>query len=259
MDSFIKRLTTGLLLLFTVCVCFYLGGFYSLILCFILTFLAIGEMTFALENANIKLHIYSLRIVSILILIISHFYGIFFGFLGLLLYMFYLLIDLTFFERVELPDILASSFMLLYIAIPFSIMNELTTGKYVFLAFACAWGTDTFAYVFGMLFGKHRLAPKISPKKSIEGAVFGTIFSLFVSGFFIYIFKMENAISLYIICFFGSILAQIGDLCASKIKRISKIKDYGYIFRGHGGVLDRFDSVIFSSVFIYIVLMIKNM
>lgn len=136
--------------------------------------------------------------------------------------------------------------------------------------------TDMFAYFFGIALGtkiiKRRPAPVVSPKKSFEGCIFGTIFgTVFGSLLFIFynelftdggtLFKnvclIENKgleITLIIILtLLASIAGQIGDLVASKLKRDNDIKDYGKIFPGHGGVMDRFDSTIFISVFLIIV------
>ena len=136
--------------------------------------------------------------------------------------------------------------------------------------------TDIFAYIFGIKFGKHRLCPTISPKKSIEGAIFGTVFgAIFGTIFmiicrnyfssivaFVEVFKIDN-IYLYILISFAisivlSIAGQLGDLIASKIKREYDVKDFGKIFPGHGGVLDRFDSAIYGClVFAIILLMLE--
>ncbi len=139
-----------------------------------------------------------------------------------------------------------------------------------------------FAYFFGVKFGKHKMAPNISPKKSYEGAIAGTIiativascFALFYSIFkgnlnpegFLTIFSQTSAIgnlsrgkqALVIIplTFVGSIVGQFGDLVASKFKRTYNLKDFGTIFPGHGGVMDRFDSAIFTSMYLVLILTI---
>ena len=137
--------------------------------------------------------------------------------------------------------------------------------------------TDIAAYQFGIKFGKHKLCPSISPKKSIEGSIAGTIAGALGGTLFMVIlqftlskeyanaiklFKIDN-IYLYALAIFGvalllSIAGQLGDLIASKIKREYNIKDYGKIFPGHGGVLDRFDSSIYSFLVFIIILMISG-
>lgn len=131
-------------------------------------------------------------------------------------------------------------------------------GEYLYiLAFLGAWLCDTFAYFTGVFLGKHKLIPKISPKKTIEGSLGGIIFT--IAGFAIFGLIVNNSYCAgfnYIkLCIFGLILAivsQIGDLVASLIKRQYGIKDYGFLFPGHGGVLDRFDSVMLTAPVLFV-------
>ena len=135
--------------------------------------------------------------------------------------------------------------------------------------------TDIGAYNFGMLFGKHKLCPNISPKKTIEGAIGGALSgAIFGTGYITLLtFLLEPACEYqirflniesnvwYLIAIFGialivSIAGQLGDLVASKLKREYEIKDYGKIFPGHGGVLDRFDSTILGGIVFYIIIFI---
>ena len=123
-------------------------------------------------------------------------------------------------------------------------------GEYLFyLIFIGAWCADSFAYFVGVAIGKHKLIPKVSPKKTIEGSIGGIIFcslSFVAMGVVADIFFDRNAnlIFLAIGGIFISMIAQIGDLIMSVIKRHYGIKDYGKIFPGHGGMLDRFDSIL---------------
>ncbi len=135
-----------------------------------------------------------------------------------------------------------------------SLLRYMNNGEYLFeLIFIGAWMCDTFAYFTGRLFGKHKLAPELSPKKTIEGSIGGMIFS--VGGFALYGFIIEcvnplldaNYLILCILGFVISAIAQIGDLFASLIKREHGIKDYSKILPGHGGILDRFDSILIVS------------
>ena len=124
---------------------------------------------------------------------------------------------------------------------------------YVWLIFIIAFITDIFAYFAGYLFGKHKLIPKVSPKKTIEGSIGGILGSTLVCLGFGYYFNL-NLTMIILLGFFGSIIAQMGDLFASSIKRYVGIKDYGKLIPGHGGVLDRFDSVILVAPFVYSVI-----
>ena len=124
-------------------------------------------------------------------------------------------------------------------------------GAYMYLLiFISAWVCDTFAYFVGRLLGKHKLIPAISPKKTVEGAIGGIVFTIFALVLYWVIVKYGfnyNGLSIIHICILGVVLpiiSQIGDLVASSIKRQYELKDYGNLFPGHGGVLDRFDSVM---------------
>lgn len=115
--------------------------------------------------------------------------------------------------------------------------------------------TDTFAYLGGKFFGKNKLLERISPNKTIEGSLIGLIVSTSISSVF-YLFVInpgENIIIIILISFILSIIGQIGDLVFSAIKREFEIKDYSNLIPGHGGILDRFDSIAFVSLF-YIVI-----
>lgn len=130
-------------------------------------------------------------------------------------------------------------------------INNFDLGNiYVWLIFIIAFATDTFAYFSGYLFGKHKLIPKVSPKKTVEGAVGGILGSIICCVVYGYIFKL-SVMHMVLIGGVGSVIAQMGDLFASSVKRYVGIKDYGKLIPGHGGILDRFDSVILVSPFVY--------
>ena len=124
----------------------------------------------------------------------------------------------------------------------------------VILSFAC----DTFAYFVGCSIGKHKLAPKVSPKKSVEGSVGGLLGNVLCGCIFVLVMnRYGGAISygaMAILALLCGVVAQIGDLSFSLIKREFGIKDYGKLFLAHGGVLDRFDSVLFVTPVIEIIL-----
>lgn len=140
---------------------------------------------------------------------------------------------------------------------------------FVGLAFSCSWFTDTFAYVVGVKFGKHKMAPVISPKKSVEGAIGGVVITAAINVLILYFFTIgcrnlygyelfgESAMKfLYIIpiSMVLSLVSMLGDLSASVIKRNFGIKDYGKLIPGHGGIMDRFDSCIFVAPTLYCIL-----
>lgn len=138
-------------------------------------------------------------------------------------------------------------------------------GQYLdLLVFLAAWITDSFAYFTGRLFGKHKLIPQVSPKKTVEGAVGGVVFCVIAClGFGLFTAVVWEAEPNYL--FLGisgvilSVCAQIGDLIASLIKREHGIKDYGRLFPGHGGVMDRFDSVAAVAVVLLLISALPQM
>lgn len=130
---------------------------------------------------------------------------------------------------------------------------------YLLLVFVAAWTCDTGAYFSGYFFGKHKMAPEISPKKTVEGAIGGVIFAAVCMWISCIIFKAvtgqtANALLLVAISPLLSVAGMIGDLIASYIKRDCGIKDYGNIMPGHGGVLDRFDSVMTVVPILYLII-----
>ncbi len=133
----------------------------------------------------------------------------------------------------------------------------------IWLVFISSWGCDTGAYLVGKTFGKRKLAPSLSPNKTIEGSIGGILFSMLLAavyGFYLNFnndLTVENPMALCVIAvFFGSIFSQLGDLFASSIKRHTGIKDFGFLIPGHGGVIDRFDSILTTSPIVYCVFLL---
>lgn len=164
------------------------------------------------------------------------------------------------FPRYRAEQVMGGFFGVVYVSVMLSYIYQtrnLTDGAWlVWLIFLCSWGCDTCAYCVGMLIGKHKMSPVLSPKKSIEGAVggvagaalLGAIYAACVGRYL----QMTNPVPVFAgICAVGALISMVGDLAASAIKRNHEIKDYGTLIPGHGGILDRFDSVIFTAPMIY--------
>ena len=162
-------------------------------------------------------------------------------------------------NKPEIGKVIASWFFSLYATAGFTalvLLADIRGGAWhiMFFGFIAAWVTDSCALITGMLFGKHKLLPSVSPKKTIEGAVGGTVFC--VAAFVLYAVLLENVFDYQIdsyvmigVCgLVCAIVAIIGDLLFSAVKRASNIKDFGRLMPGHGGVLDRFDSLISISI-----------
>lgn len=183
-----------------------------------------------------------------------------------LLVLLYLLAVLVFSKgSIGVEAISVASVMSFYVTFGFSsivlLHDFFALGKYTYLlVFVGAWITDVFAYFCGKLFGKHKLIPEVSPKKTVEGSIGGTLFSGIAFVVFGLIIKsIENDtyqgyLQLFVFGLVAALVAQIGDLCMSALKRHYGIKDFGNVFPGHGGMLDRFDSILAVAI----VLLIMN-
>lgn len=165
------------------------------------------------------------------------------------------------FPKYKADQIFAGFIGVFYVAVMLSFVYQtrmLEAGAYiVWLIFLCSWGCDTCAYCVGVLIGKHKMAPKLSPKKSVEGAIGGVAGAALLTGIYGAVFQEQMGLSReYILVLagisaVGALISMVGDLAASAIKRNYEIKDYGKLIPGHGGILDRFDSVIFTAPIIY--------
>ena len=165
------------------------------------------------------------------------------------------------FPKYRSEQIMANVFNFLYAPVMLSFIyltREQEAGKYiVWLILISSWGCDTCAYVVGMLIGKKKIFPVLSPKKSLEGCIGGVVGAGLIAALYA-VFVVENVfldkrvtVVVTVICMVGAIMSQVGDLAASAIKRNHEIKDYGKLIPGHGGIMDRFDSVIVTAPMIY--------
>ena len=236
---FKTRLLSGIVLVLVALLTICSGGtvLYMTVLC--LSLIGAGELFRVMKVREDKWNL----------LEITGYAGVVIFYLSLLLHdpmyqMLALILDLVLlmavyvftYPKYNANQVMPAFFAIVYVGVMLSYVYQtrmLDGGKFhVWLIFLCSWGCDTCAYCVGVLFGKHKMAPVLSPKKSVEGAVGGMV---------------EYAI----ICGVGALISMVGDLAASAIKRNQGIKDYGKLIPGHGGILDRFDSVIFTAPIIY--------
>lgn len=193
---------------------------------------------------------------------------LYFLFGALLIFMMYLFCVMVLKKGALSYSKIAEVFMLVaYVTTSFTslcLIRYIDNGKFIlFLVFIGSWVTDTFAYLTGTLIGKHKLIPEVSPKKTVEGAIGGTLSAVIFFPLFGFVAQAvtdgdvkANYLVLVIYAVILAVVAQIGDLLASLIKREYKIKDYGSLLPGHGGIMDRFDSVMAVSILAMLLCMI---
>lgn len=226
----------------------------------LVTFLAIREMSQIIVSERIKRNINIIALLGALTPIATYL-ELFSMAIIVTTIVYIAILYLSYHEEINFADVSISIFSAVIIP---SALNTITqiyfmeNGKFLILIpMICAWGSDILAYLVGKNFGKHKLAPKISPNKTIEGSVggiVGGIIGMLTFGYFTSSFIQIPFIFLVIIGGFGAISGQVGDLFFSMIKRQSKIKDYSKLIPGHGGILDRFDSIIFTAPLAYAIL-----
>lgn len=186
--------------------------------------------------------------------------------LGLFIYMMYLFaVSVIHKGKMHLSEIFSAYTTVSYILIGFSalsLLRYLPLGFYVFLlAFFTAWGCDIFAYFVGTFIGKHKLIVEVSPKKTVEGSIGGVVCTFGIIMLYGYLVEhfagvQANYLALAVLGLVLPVISQIGDLFASLIKREAGIKDYSHLFPGHGGVMDRFDSILAVSIAALIITLI---
>ncbi len=186
----------------------------------------------------------------------------YFPMLAIMLIMLLMAVYVLTFPKFHAEQVTAVFFGVFYVPVMLSYVYQIRMLEggivLVWLVFLSSWICDTCAYLAGVTMGKRKLAPILSPNKSIEGSVGGILGSFLFSVLFGFLFQEtlqgvfhNPALSCGIVSALGAVVSQIGDLCASAIKRNKEIKDYGTLIPGHGGIMDRFDSVIFVAPAIY--------
>ena len=172
-----------------------------------------------------------------------------------------LIIYVLSYPKYDTAKAMGAFFGLFYVAVMLSyiyLTRQLPHGEYVvWLIFLASWGSDTCAYCIGKLFGKHKMTPVLSPNKSVEGGIGGVAGAMLLTLIYLLVFQKTMHLHTTTIVLLtlssgaGALISMVGDLAASAIKRNYGIKDYGKLIPGHGGVLDRFDSVIITAPVIF--------
>lgn len=214
------------------------------------------------------------KLLTVIGIIVSGiiYFGVVYGHLSEALFVcfaLYLLLSVVLFGKAEIKKLYMTGFVDIAVSASFSMLAVIRTHYSVwgvFLPFLFAWITDSGAYFAGMALGKHKLVPALSPKKTVEGSIGGIILCVICSLLYMYIasvytsnmsyvglWNSGNYLLMIIVSAAASVISQLGDLALSAIKREFNIKDYGNILPGHGGILDRFDSLVFVAPFVYAV------
>ncbi|HQK53089.1 MAG TPA: phosphatidate cytidylyltransferase [Sedimentibacter sp.] len=175
-----------------------------------------------------------------------HFFDFF-----LFLYISIIFLIYIFNKKVTVKKVSEIIFMGTYVVFFMYHMMLMNNSKFVWLVYIIAFGTDTFAYFTGKFFGKNKLYPEVSPNKTVEGAIGGIIGSTILSLIYFNYLSINKYFYIIIFSVSASVFSMAGDLTASKIKREYKIKDFGNLLPGHGGIMDRFDSVLFVAPTVY--------
>lgn len=257
------RVLSGLIML-PLLIILYLGGYVLFGACLIIGIMGVKEFFNGFKAIDIKPNFAVACISAVGLYAVNFFTDCqkewymlwFFGIVLLsLLYLFNI-------EHRKLEDAMATVtgiFYVVFFSFHVTLVDQTDYALMVWLIVITAFGTDIMAYFSGYLLGRHKLCPKISPKKTVEGCIGGILGSVILSGLFGYFFMPEVIIHCIIIGVLGGIVSQFGDLTASIFKRKMGIKDYGNLIPGHGGILDRFDSVLFTGpmVYYYIVLVME--
>jgi len=243
---------------------FYLGGLPFLVGIIGLAIIGQREMIGILSRGETKVFEIFL-ILAVIFFSLAAYYLSPIYYIGILISNIFVLfiIFIIKFPQVKLNDIGLNLIILIYPGFLFSqliLLRNLTTDGYIYilLAFIITWASDTFAYFIGRAFGKNKLAPSLSPAKTVEGAIGGMIGTIIVVLAYNHYFLSIPLGWALIIGIAGSFFAQLGDLFESGIKRLGNAKDSGNIIPGHGGVLDRFDSILFVGPILLFLLLLMQ-
>lgn len=249
-----ERVITGLILTVIFIITTWIGGYVFEISMLIFTILGIYELTKMFsEKKEIEYFSFILNTLYAVAMYVSCFIFD----MKNIHYIMTLYLAILFFTYVinskeNLGKMLKTMLVGMYVVLGFHYMMELNGTYLVWLIYILSFMTDIFAYFVGRAFGKHKLCPTISPNKTIEGAVGGLIGALIIASLYFGFIGEPISISTCIFFIIVSIFSMFGDLFASKMKREYGIKDYGKIFPGHGGVMDRFDSLLFVAIAIHL-------
>ena len=261
------RLGSGISMLAVAIAAMFIGEWPLLLILYACSMIAYRELTKVLGCATDKKKVNALEVIGLLG-ITGYYTAVYFATDKVILLMcivevflaemFWYVIS---FPKYKADHVVAAVFSFMYAPLLLSFVYLTRAGEQgiylVWLILISSWGCDTCAYAVGMLIGKKKIFPKLSPKKSLEGCIGGTLGAAIIGGLYGY-FVVEKvlpeqniALIIAFICAVAAVMSMVGDLAASAIKRNHDIKDYGTLIPGHGGVMDRFDSMTVTAPMIY--------
>lgn len=246
----------GILMLLPLLTGLYLGGPLLYFTAFILSVLGLHELYNTFKEHNIK-PISFVGLAFSFSLFIKNLFNLPIYITTIILFSLFIITALlTINKNFNIVDFSITYFGIMYITIPFeaiiAIYESSTHGfKLALLVFVISFSTDIFAYLIGKKFGKRKLIPKVSPNKTVEGSLGAIFCTILITTIYCLLIGL-NPVIFIPVAIIGSIFAQIGDLFASSIKRYNEVKDFGALIPGHGGIIDRFDSILFTAPLILI-------
>lgn len=264
---FVTRLISGIVLVIIALLTMGLGGMPLAGVLLAISLVAYRELTKALKVATDDKKLNLLEIIGS-IGVVAYYAGIVFSDSKEILlmcivgvFMAIMFVYVMTFPKYRAEQIVAAFFAFMYAPVMLSFVYLTRTcpngGYMVWMILISSWGCDTCAYVVGKLIGKHKSFPILSPKKSLEGCIGGVAGAALIGGIYGHFFvegvfpDQTVAGIIAFICAVGAVMSMVGDLAASAIKRNHDIKDYGTLIPGHGGIMDRFDSMIVTAPMIY--------
>lgn len=245
-----KRLFGGGLILLSLILITYLGRPYFAVGFTIFSSIAVYELIEALKNIDYNVPKRFALIINIFFMVNAYFGDPNVFIVGIIFILISIFVFMIFNKKFKMQDFFALLFVVTYISIFMSNAIRIIDVRYLYMLYVIAWGSDTFAFISGVSIGKTKIKAleEISPNKTIEGFVGGIIGAIFLNVIYVKLIGLEKSLILVIIfTIVSAILSETGDLVASFIKRKCGIKDYGNLIPGHGGILDRFDSILFIS------------
>ncbi|MGP1588712.1 MAG: phosphatidate cytidylyltransferase [Oribacterium sp.] len=264
MSSFLKRLISGAVLLLLILVIAPMGGLPLFLLTLVTSLTGLFELyrVFGIERRSIGYVGYLTTVIYYLLVWFRM--GEYMALMSVLSLMGMFAFYVITYPEYKVDHVAKAFLSVVYAGIMLSYLYQtrnLPDGRYfVWLIFIASWGSDTCAYCAGILFGRHRMTPVLSPKKTVEGAVGGVVGAALLGALYAFLFRhhftegSNPALSSAVACAIGALISMIGDLTASGIKRDYAVKDYGTLLPGHGGIMDRFDSVIFTAPAVFFAL-----